>query len=172
METGLAMVMPVQKTGREGGAAMKKWIAAAAAACMICLAGTGVSAAGTSYGQGTAVFDFGDSAFFAVKMYEGQCVYLSLDEQYDAAMAQEFYEQAGIEADHMLRFDTNGQSFARTGALFVQADEDQQVYALDEDGNFRQLEAVYAESYVVGKDGRRLSGYIIYTDTLGDYVVA
>lgn len=151
---------------------MKKWIAAAAAACLVCLAATSVSVAGTTYGQGTAVFDFGDHAFFTVKMYQGQSVYLSLDEQYDAQLAQEFYEQVGVEADQMLRFDMDGQQFARTGALFVKADEDQHVYELTEDGDFAQLEAEYVESYVVGKDGQRLSGYVISTNHLGDYVIA
>lgn len=151
---------------------MKK-LAAAALAAMMCMASTAVSAAGVRAEQkGNAVFDFGDSAFFSVRMYEGESIYLELDTDYQQELAEQLSEQTGQEADRFYRFDTGEQSFARTGELFLAAQEDQTVYQIEEDGTITQPEAEYAQGLFVGKDGQRISGYVIRTKTLGNYVVA
>lgn len=156
----------------KGGKQMKK-LAAAALAAMMCMASTAVSAAGVRAEQkGNAVFDFGDSAFFSVRMYEGESIYLELDTDYQQELAEQLSEQTGQEADRFYRFNTGEQSFARTGELFLAAQEDQTVYQIEEDGTITQPEAEYAQGLFVGKDGQRISGYVIRTKTLGNYVVA
>ena len=87
------------KTSGEG-IVMKRLIAAAAA-MMICLCSAPVSASSAK-----AVFDFGDDAFFAVKMQENESVYLELDTTYDKQLSQSLFEQTGMEADRFYRFDT------------------------------------------------------------------
>lgn len=59
----------------------------------------------------------------------------------------------------------------RTGELFLQADEDQQVYEIAEDGSIDEVEAQYADGYTIGKDGEKINGYVIRTHDLGRYVV-
>ena len=59
----------------------------------------------------------------------------------------------------------------RAGELFLQADEDQQVYEIAEDGSIDEVEAQYAHGYTIGKDGEKISGYVIRTRDLGRYVV-
>ena len=81
------------------------------------------------------------------------------------------YEQTGREADCFYRFDTAEQELLRTATLFLQADEDQQLYELDEDGQLVLVEADYTTGYTIGKDGERLNGYLLHTKHLGCYVV-
>lgn len=145
---------------------MRKWIAAAALA--LCMAATGVS---VSASGASAVFDFGDNAFFTVRMQENESVYLSLDTEYDRQLAQTVWEETGLEADRFYQFDTGEEGFLRTGELFLQADENQQVYEIAEDGSIDEVEAQYAHGYTIGKDGERISGYVIRTRNLGRYVV-
>lgn len=97
---------------------MKRLIAAAAA-MMICLCSAPVSASSAK-----AVFDFGDDAFFAVKMQENESVYLELDTTYDKQLSQSLFEQTGMEADRFYRFDTGEQEFLRTGELFCRQRKD------------------------------------------------
>ena len=59
----------------------------------------------------------------------------------------------------------------RTGELFLQADENQQVYEIAEDGSIDEVEAQYAHGYTIGKDGEKIGGYVIRTRDLGRYVV-
>ena len=101
---------------------MRKWIAAAALA--LCMAATGVS---VSASGASAVFDFGDNAFFTVRMQENESVYLSLDTEYDRQLAQTVWEETGLEADRFYQFDTGEGGFLRTGEAFLQGDGDQQV---------------------------------------------
>ncbi len=151
---------------------MKK-LAAAALAVMMCMASTAVSAAGVRSAQkGNAVFDFGDNAFFSVRMYRGESIYLKLETDYQKELAERVNELTGQEADRFYCFDTGEQSFARTGELFLAAQEGQTLYQIEEDGTLTQPEAEYAKGLFVGKDGQRISGYLIRTKTLGCYVVA
>ena len=131
---------------------MKRLIAAAAA-MMICLCSVPVSASSAK-----AVFDFGDDAFFAVKMQENESVYLELDTTYDKQLSQSLFEQTGMEADRFYRFDT---------------EEGQTLYQIEEDGSFSQLEAEYVQDGMyVGKDGKKMSGFVVQTKELGEYVIA
>ena len=65
------------------------------------------------------------------------------------------WEETGLEADRFYQFDTGEEGFLRTGELFLQADEDQQVYEIAEDGSIDEVEAKYAHGYTIGKDGER-----------------
>lgn len=146
---------------------MKKF-AAAAAAMMLCLCSTAVSAAGAR-----AVFDFGDDAFFAVKMQENESVYLELDTSYDKQAAEELFEQTGKEADRFYSFDTGEEGFLRTGELFLQAEEGQTLYQIERDGSITETDAEYvSDGLYVGKDGKRMNGFVLQTKELGRYVVA
>ena len=58
--------------------------------------------------NGIAVFDFADKAFFQVKMYAGETMYLDLSTAYDAAMAGDFSE-----ADQFFAFDNENANFLR-----------------------------------------------------------
>ncbi len=142
---------------------MKRWIAATAAALMVCTASVAATAA-----PANAVFDFQDKAFLTLPMQQEESIYLSLNTDYDRQLAQLVYEQTGQEADC---FDTADQEFLRTATLFLQADEDQQLYELDENGQLVLVEADYTTGYTIGKDGERLNGYLLHTKHLGCYVV-
>ena len=61
--------------------------------------------------NGTAVFDFADKAFFTVKMYSGESMYLDLSTAYDKAVAGEM----DAEADSFYKFDNDNANFSRTG---------------------------------------------------------
>lgn len=145
---------------------MKRWIAATAAALMLCTASVTATAAPAS-----AVFDFGDSAFLTLPMQQEESIYLALDTDYDRQLAQLVYEQTRREADRFYRFDTAEQKFLRTGELFLQAREDQQLYEIDEDGQLILTEAEYTTGYTIGGDGSRMSGYLLRTKQPGSYVV-
>lgn len=130
---------------------MKK-LAAAALAVMMCMASTAVSAAGVRSAQkGNAVFDFGDNAFFSVRMYRGESIYLKLDTDYQKELAERVNELTGQEADRFYCFDAGEQSFARTGELFLAAQEGQTLYQIEEDGTLTQPEAEYAKGPVCGQ---------------------
>lgn len=146
---------------------MKRWIVAAAATMICAVAGVSAAAA-----PAAAVFDFGDSAFLTLPMQQEESLYLALDTDYDRQLAQLLYEQTGREADRFYRFDTGEQEFWRTGELFLQAREDQQLYEIDEDGQPVLLEAEYATGYTIGGSGSRMSGYLLYTKKPDSYIVA
>ena len=146
---------------------MKRWIVAAAATMICAVAGVSAAAA-----PAAAVFDFGDSAFLTLPMQQEESLYLALDTDYDRQLAQLLYEQTGREADRFYRFDTGEQELLRTATLFLQADEDQQLYELDEDGQLVLAEADYTTGYTIGKDGNRLNGYLLHTKQPGCYILA
>lgn len=146
---------------------MKRWIAATAAALMVCTAGVSAAAA-----PANAVFDFGDKAFLTLPMQQEESIYLALNTDYDRQLAQLVYEQTGREADCFYHFDTAEQEFLRTATLFLQAREDQQLYELDEDGQLVLVEADYTTGYTIGKDGNRLNGYLLHTKQPGCYILA
>lgn len=114
---------------------------------MVCTASVAATAA-----PANAVFDFQDKAFWLFQQQE-ESIYLSLNTDYDRQLAQLVYEQTGQEADCFYRFDTADQEFLRTATLFLQADEDQQLYELDENGQLVLVEADYTTGYTIGKDG-------------------
>ena len=146
---------------------MKRLIAAAAA-MMICLCSAPVSASSAK-----AVFDFGDDAFFAVKMQENESVYLELDTTYDKQLSQSLFEQTGMEADRFYRFDTGEQEFCAQANCFCRQRKDRPCIRIEEDGSFSQLEAEYVQDGMyVGKDGKKMSGFVVQTKELGEYVIA
>lgn len=55
----------------------------------------------------------------------------------------------------------------------MQAEEGQTLYQIEEDGSFSQLEAEYVQDGMyVGKDGKKMSGFVVQTKELGEYVIA
>lgn len=143
-----------------------KRLAAAAMALMMGMASMSVSAASAK-----AVFDFGDNAFFRVPMQQGESVYLALDTQYNKETAQQVLDETGREADRFYSFDMGDTQFYRTGELFLEGEETQSVYALLEDGTLEELDAEYTQGYVIGKDGKRMNGFVLRTKTLGNYII-
>ena len=74
--------------------------------------------------NGTAVFDFADKAFFTVKMYSGESMYLDLSTAYDKAIAGEM----DAEADSFYKFDNDNANFSRTGELIIVTDDSSLVH--------------------------------------------
>ncbi len=70
--------------------------------------------------NGTAVFDFADKAFFTVKMYSEESMYLDLSTAYDKTIAGEM----DVEADSFYKFDNENANFSRTGELVIVSDDD------------------------------------------------
>ena len=120
-------------------------------------------------GNGIAVFDFADKAFFSVKMYEGETMYLDLKTAYDKAIAGEM----DAEADSFFKFDNTNANFARTGELLIVSDDSSLVpYQIDEDGNFVAVDAEYVENYAVAQTNKKVNGFVFNTKQLGNYVLS
>ena len=120
-------------------------------------------------GNGIAVFDFADKAFFSVKMYEGETMYLDLGTAYDKAIAGEM----DAEADSFYKFDNTNANFARTGELIIVSDDASLVpYEIDKDGNFVAVEADYVENYAVAHTNKKVNGFVFNTKQLGNYVLS
>ena len=120
-------------------------------------------------GNGIAVFDFADKAFFSVKMYEGETMYLDLGTAYDKAIAGEM----DAEADSFYKFDNTNANFARTGELVIVSDDSSLVpYQIDEDGNFVAVDAEYVENYAVAHTNKKVNGFVFNTKQLGNYVLS
>ena len=120
-------------------------------------------------GNGIAVFDFADKAFFSVKMYEGETMYLDLKTAYDKAIAGEM----DAEADSFFKFDNENANFARTGELIIVSDDSSLVpYQIDEDGNFVKVDAEYVENYAVAHTNKKVNGFVFNTKQLGNYVLS
>ena len=120
-------------------------------------------------GNGIAVFDFADKAFFSVKMYEGETMYLDLGTAYDKAIAGEM----DAEADSFYKFDNTNANFARTGELVIVSDDDSLVpYEIDADGNFVKVDAEYVENYAVAHTNQKVNGFVFNTKQLGNYVLS
>ena len=120
-------------------------------------------------GNGIAVFDFADKAFFSVKMYEGETMYLDLGTAYDKAIAGEM----DAEADSFYKFDNTNANFARTGELIIVSDDSSLVpYQIDEDGNFVKVDAEYVENYAVAHTNQKVNGFVFNTKQLGNYVLS
>ena len=120
-------------------------------------------------GNGIAVFDFADKAFFSVKMYEGETMYLDLKTAYDKAIAGEM----DAEADSFYKFNNTNANFARTGELLIVSDDSSLVpYQIDEDGNFVAVDAEYVENYAVAHTNKKVNGFVFNTKQLGNYVLS
>ena len=120
-------------------------------------------------GNGVAVFDFADKAFFSVKMYEGETMYLDLGTAYDKAIAGEM----DAEADSFYKFDNTNANFARTGELVIVSNDSSLVpYQIDEDGNFVAVDAEYVENYAVAHTNQKVNGFVFNTKQLGNYVLS
>ena len=119
--------------------------------------------------NGTAVFDFADKAFFTVKMYSGESMYLDLSTAYDKAVAGEM----DAEADSFYKFDNDNANFSRTGELIIVSDDSSLVpYEIDEDGNFVEVDAQYVEDYAIAHTNKKVDGFVFSTKTLGNYVLS
>ena len=119
--------------------------------------------------NGTAVFDFADKAFFTVKMYSGESMYLDLSTAYDKAIAGEM----DAEADSFYKFDNENANFSRTGELIIVTDDETLVpYEIDEDGNFVEVDAKYVEDYAIAHTNKKVDGFVFTTKTLGNYVLS
>ena len=119
--------------------------------------------------SGTATFDFADKAFFTVKMYKGETMYLDLSTAYDKAIAGEM----DAEADSFYKFDSENANFSRTGTLMIVSDDETLVpYEVDKDGNFVAVEADYVENYAVAHTNKKVNGFVFNTKQLGNYVLS
>lgn len=119
--------------------------------------------------NGVAVFDFADKAFFTVKMYKGETMYLDLSTAYDKAIAGDM----GVEADSFYKFDNTNANFARTGELVIVTNDDTLVpYEIDEDGNFVELDADYVTNYAIAHTNQKVNGFRFDTKQLGNYVLS
>ena len=119
--------------------------------------------------NGTAVFDFADKAFFTVKMYSGESMWLDLSTAYDKAIAGEM----DAEADSFYKFDNDNANFSRTGELIIVSDDSSLVpYEIDEDGNFVEVDAKYVEDYAIAHTNKKVDGFVFSTKTLGNYVLS
>lgn len=119
--------------------------------------------------SGTATFDFADKAFFTVKMYKGETMYLDLSTAYDKAIAGEM----DAEADSFFKFDNENANFSRTGTLMIVSDDASLVpYEIDKDGNFVAVEADYVENYAVAHTNKKVNGFVFNTKQLGNYVLS
>ena len=117
--------------------------------------------------SGVAVFDFADKAFFSVKMYAGETMYLDLSTAYDAAMAGDFNE-----AEAFYAFDNDNANFSRTGTLVLVSDDASLIpYQVTEDG-YVKVDADYVEDYAIAHTNEKVDGFVFETKELGNYVLA
>ena len=118
--------------------------------------------------NGTAVFDFADKAFFTVKMYSGESMYLDLSTAYDKTVAGEM----DVEADSFYKFDNDNANFSRSGELVIVSDDDSLVPYSIEDGELVKVDAEYVENYAIAHTNTKVNGFVFKTKQLGNYVLA
>lgn len=119
--------------------------------------------------NGVAVFDFADKAFFTVKMYKGETMYLDLKTAFDKAIDG---DMDGL-ADSFYKFDNTNANFARAGELVIVTNDDTLVpYEIDEDGNFVELDADYVTNYAIAHTNQKVNGFRFDTKQLGNYVLS
>ena len=118
--------------------------------------------------NGTAVFDFADKAFFTVKMYSGESMYLDLSTAYNKAVAGEM----DVAADSFFKFDNDNANFSRSGELLIVSDDDSLVPYSIEDGELVKVDADYVEKYAVAHTNKKVNGFLFSTKQLGNYVLA
>lgn len=118
--------------------------------------------------NGDAVFDFADKAFFTVKMYSEESMYLDLSTAYDKTIAGEM----DVEADSFYKFDNENANFSRTGELVIVSDDDSLVPYSIEDGELVKVDAEYVENYAIAHTNTKVNGFVFKTKQLGNYVLA
>ena len=118
--------------------------------------------------NGDAVFDFADKAFFTVKMYSEESMYLDLSTAYNKAVAGEM----DVEADSFFKFDNENANFSRTGELVIVSDDDSLVPYSIEDGELVKVDAEYVENYAIAHTNKKVNGFVFKTKQLGNYVLA
>ena len=118
--------------------------------------------------NGDAVFDFADKAFFTVKMYSEESMYLDLSTAYDKAVAGEM----DVEADSFFKFDNENANFSRTGTLLIASDDESLVPYSIEDGELVKVDAEYVENYAIAHTNTKVNGFVFKTKQLGNYVLA
>ena len=118
--------------------------------------------------NGTAVFDFADKAFFTVKMYSEESMYLDLSTAYNKAVAGEM----DVEADSFYKFDNENANFSRTGTLLIASDDESLVPYSIEDGELVKVDAEYVENYAIAHTNTKVNGFVFKTKQLGNYVLA
>lgn len=118
--------------------------------------------------NGTAVFDFADKAFFTVKMYSEESMYLDLSTAYDKTIAGEM----DVEADSFYKFDNENANFSRTGELVIVSDDESLVPYSIEDGELVKVDAEYVENYAIAHTNTKVNGFVFKTKQLGNYVLA
>lgn len=118
--------------------------------------------------NGTAVFDFADKAFFTVKMYSGESMYLDLSTAYDKTVAGEM----DVEADSFYKFDNDNANFSRSGELVIVSDDDSLVPYSIEDGELVKVDAEYVKDYAIAHTNTKVNGFVFSTKQLGNYVLA
>ena len=117
--------------------------------------------------NGIAVFDFADKAFFQVKMYAGESMYLDLSTAYDKAIAGDFDE-----ADACFSFDNENANFSRTGTLILVSDDASLIpYQVTEDG-YTKVDAEYVEGFAIAHTNKKVDGFVFETKELGNYVLS
>ena len=118
--------------------------------------------------NGDAVFDFADKAFFTVKMYSEESMYLDLSTAYNKAVAGEM----DVEADSFFKFDNENANFSRTGTLLIASDDESLVPYSIEDGELVKVDAEYVENYAIAHTNKKVNGFVFNTKQLGNYVLA
>ena len=118
--------------------------------------------------NGTAVFDFADKAFFTVKMYSEESMYLDLSTAYDKTVAGEM----DVEADSFYKFDNDNANFSRSGELVIVSDDDSLVPYSIEDGELVKVDAEYVKDYAIAHTNTKVNGFVFSTKQLGNYVLA
>ena len=118
--------------------------------------------------NGTAVFDFADKAFFTVKMYSGESMYLDLSTAYNKAVAGEM----DVAADSFYKFDNENANFSREGELLIVTNEESLVPYSIEDGDLVKVDAEYVENYAIAHTNKKVNGFLFSTKQLGNYVLA
>ena len=118
--------------------------------------------------NGTAVFDFADKAFFTVKMYSEESMYLDLSTAYDKTVAGEM----DVEADSFYKFDNENANFSRSGELVIVSDDDSLVPYSIEDGELVKVDAEYVKDYAIAHTNTKVNGFVFSTKQLGNYVLA
>ena len=119
--------------------------------------------------NGTAVFDFEDKAFFTVKMYSEEKMYLDLSTAYQKAVANEY----DAEFDDFFKFQGTNANFSRTGELIIESNEPNLfVYEIDSDNNLYPVDAKYVKNYQITHTNDKINGYVFNTKTLGNYVLS
>ena len=118
--------------------------------------------------NGTAVFDFADKAFFTVKMYSEESMYLDLSTAYNKAVAGEM----DVDADSFFKFDNENANFSREGELLIVSDDESLVPYSIEDGELVKVDAEYVENYAIAHTNTKVNGFVFSTKQLGNYVLA